>query len=157
LGGWNPKPTYGCVFGSAARGDGDVRSDIDLLLIRAPVTGETDPRRGSPGLTGVVAGYASEFIAVQLTSRQASKWARQVERLHELVPAWTGNPLQVVEMSTFEWADHRSAAHPVVHRNRPRRHPGRRRDSPDKHTDRIFLASVTRPDVGSVGDPAGTR
>ena len=33
LGGWNPKPTYGCVFGSAARGDGDVRSDIDLLLI----------------------------------------------------------------------------------------------------------------------------
>lgn len=113
LGGWNPKPTYGCVFGSAARGDGDVRSDIDLLLIRAPVTGETDPRRGSPGLTGVVAGYASEFIAVQLTSRQASKWARQVERLHELVPAWTGNPLQVVEMSTFEWADHRRRRTPL--------------------------------------------
>jgi hypothetical protein len=95
------------VFGSAARGDGDVHSDIDLLLVRVPVAGETDPRRGSPGLAGIVAGYASEFIADQLTARQASKWARQIEQLHELVPAWTGNPLQVVEMSTFEWADHR--------------------------------------------------
>jgi hypothetical protein len=46
-------------------------------------------------------------MAIQLTARQALKWARQVEQLHELVPAWTGNPLQVVEMSTFEWADHR--------------------------------------------------
>jgi hypothetical protein len=71
------------------------------------VAGEADPRRGSGGLAGVVAGYASEFIAVQLTTRQVSKWARQVEQLHKLVPAWTGNPLQVLEMSTFEWADHR--------------------------------------------------
>ena len=107
LGAWNPKPAYGCVFGSAARGDGDAQSDIDVLLVRAPVAGETDPRRGSPGLAEVVAGYASELMAVQLTARQASKWARQVEQLHEFVPAWTGNPLQVVEMSTFEWADHR--------------------------------------------------
>ena len=65
------------------------------------------------GLAGVVAGYASEFMAVQLTARQASKWARQVEQLHELVPAWTGNPLQVVEMSTFEWADHRRRRTPL--------------------------------------------
>jgi predicted nucleotidyltransferase len=107
LGAWNPKPTYACVFGSAARSDGDVHSDIDLLLVRAPAAGEPDPRRRSPGLAEVVAGYASEFIAVQLTARQALKWSRQVERLHELVPAWTGNPLQVVEMSAFEWADHR--------------------------------------------------
>jgi hypothetical protein len=107
LGAWNPKPAYGCVFGSAARGDGGVHSDIDLLLVRAPVAGETDPRRGSPGLAGVVAGYASEFMAVPLTARQASKWARQVEQMHDLVPAWTGNPLQIVEMSTYEWADHR--------------------------------------------------
>lgn len=107
LGAWNPRPAYGCVFGSAARGDGDARSDIDLLLVRAPVAGETDPRRGSAGLAEIVAGYASEFMAAQLTARQASKWARQVGQLHELAPAWSGNPLQVVEMSTFEWADHR--------------------------------------------------
>ena len=107
LGAWDPKPVYGCVFGSAARGDGDADSDIDLLLVRAPVAGETGPRRASAGLAEMMAGYASEFMATQLTARQAAKWERQVKHLHELVPAWTGNPLQVVEMSAFEWADHR--------------------------------------------------
>ena len=113
LGAWNPKPVYGCVFGSAARGDGDVQSDIDLLLIRAPVAGESDPRPSSGTLAEVVAGYASEFVADQLTKRQASKWTKQVGDLHELVPAWTGNRLQVVEMSTFEWADHRRRRTPL--------------------------------------------
>jgi len=79
LGAWDPEPVFGCVFGSAARGDGDASSDIDLLLV----------------------------VAGQLTARQAAKWDRQVAQLHDLVPAWTGNPLQVVEMSVLEWADHR--------------------------------------------------
>ena len=43
---------------------------------------------------------------MQLTSRQVSKWRRQVDEVHDLVRAWTGNPLQAVEMSIFEWADH---------------------------------------------------
>lgn len=107
LGTWKPKPVYGCVFGSAARGDGNVHSDIDLLLVRAPVAGESGPRRSSDTLAKVVAGHGSEFAVDQLTKRQASRWPQQVGTLHELVPAWTGNPLQVVEMSTVEWADHR--------------------------------------------------
>jgi predicted nucleotidyltransferase len=107
LGAWDPKPVYGCVFGSAARGDGGADSDIDLLLVRAPVAGETDPGRASAGLAEMTAGRASEFMASQLTARQAAEWDRQVKHLYELVPAWTGNPLQVVEMSAFEWADHR--------------------------------------------------
>jgi len=107
LGSWNPKPVYGCVFGSAARGDGDAYSDIDLLLVRAPATGETDPRRSSGGVAEIVAGHASEFMATRLTERQLSKWARQVDQLRGLVSAWTGNPLQVLEMSVFEWSDHR--------------------------------------------------
>jgi hypothetical protein len=105
LGTWNPKPTYGCVFGSAARGDGDAQSDIDLLLVHAPLPGESDPRRRSGGLTAV-AGFAAEFMAVQLTERQLAKWRRQVDQLRGLVRGWTGNPLQVLEMSTFDWADH---------------------------------------------------
>jgi DNA-binding transcriptional ArsR family regulator len=107
LGGWNPKPVYGCVFGSAARGDGDVQSDIDVLLVRAPVAGETDTRHGSRSLAEAVGGSAAEFMAVPLTARQASKWGRQVEQLHGLVRAWTGNPLQVLEMPVFEWSGHR--------------------------------------------------
>jgi hypothetical protein len=74
------------------------------------LTGIMTSRRERPGLV-TVGGRAgllrSCHCVIPLTARQASKWGRQVEQMHELVPAWTGNPLQVVEMSTFEWADHR--------------------------------------------------
>jgi hypothetical protein len=107
LSGWNPKPVYACVFGSAARGDGDARSDIDVLLVRSAVAGETDPRRQSAGVVESLAGYASEFVAALLSERQAAKWDRQVGELHDLVQGWTGNRLQVVEMSVYQWSDHR--------------------------------------------------
>ncbi|MGH8328616.1 MAG: hypothetical protein ACRET2_17850 [Steroidobacteraceae bacterium] len=105
LGTWSPKPLYGCVFGSAARRDGDAESDIDLLLVHSPLPGETDPRRRSGGLIAV-AGLAAEFMTVQLTERQLAKWRRQVDQLRGLIRGWTGNPLQVLEMSVFQWADH---------------------------------------------------
>ena len=104
---WNPKPTYGCVFGSAARGDGHPESDIDILLVHAPFPGESDPRRRSVGLSDQVAGLATQFMTLQLTERQVSKWRGQVDELHHRVRAWTGNPLQVLEMSSLEYADHR--------------------------------------------------
>lgn len=107
LAAWNPKPLYGCVFGSAARGDGGSASDIDVLLVHAPFPGDSDPRRRSAGLSDQIAGLATEAIALQLTERQAAKWRRQVDELHRHVRAWTGNPLQAVEMSRFEWADHK--------------------------------------------------
>ncbi len=106
LGAWNPKPLYGCVFGSAARGDGDSDGDIDVLLVHAPFPGDSDPRRRSGGPSDQIAGLATEAMALQLTERQAAKWRRQVDELHRRVRAWTGNPLQAVEMSRFEWADH---------------------------------------------------
>jgi hypothetical protein len=36
-----------------------------------------------------------------------------VEELHGLVRAWTGNPLQVLEISVFEWSDHRRRRTPL--------------------------------------------
>jgi hypothetical protein len=102
---WNPMPVYGCVFGSAARGDGDAESDIDLLLVHAPLSGESDPRRGSGGRNST-AGLTTESSAAPLTERQLVKWRRQVDHLRGLARGWTGNPLQVLEMSTFQWADH---------------------------------------------------
>jgi Nucleotidyltransferase domain len=105
LGTWNPRPVYGCVFGSAARGDGDTQSDIDLLLVHAPLPGESDPRR-RPGALNLNA-LAAELVAVPLTQRQVAKWHRQVDELRLLVRGWTGNPLQALEMSTFQWADHK--------------------------------------------------
>ncbi len=59
LGGWNPKPLYGCVFGSAARGDGDAESDVDILLVHQPFPGDSDPRRRSAGLAGLPASARS--------------------------------------------------------------------------------------------------
>ncbi len=102
---WNPRPVYGCVFGSAARGDGEAESDIDLLLVHAPLPGESDPRRGSSG-RDAVAGLSPEFRASPLTERQLARWRREVDRLHEFARGWTGNPLQVLEMSAYQWADH---------------------------------------------------
>jgi DNA-binding transcriptional ArsR family regulator len=104
---WNPKPLYACVFGSAARHDGDAQSDIDVLLVHAPFPGDSDPRPKSAGLSDQVAGFATEVMSLQLTGRQAAKWRRQVDELYWYISAWTGNPLQAIEMSSFEWADHK--------------------------------------------------
>jgi predicted nucleotidyltransferase len=77
---WRVRPLYACVFGSAARGDGDTNSDIDLLLLRPPfVPGE------------------------KLPAVDEQQWEEQVDRLRERVAAWTGNPLQVVDLSGQQW------------------------------------------------------
>ena len=72
FGNWPEPPAFAYVFGSAARGDGDDASDIDLLLVRLP-------------------SVASE------------SWESQVDRLRGLVAGWTGNQLQVVEVSLSHW------------------------------------------------------
>jgi predicted nucleotidyltransferase len=107
---WKPPPLYACVFGSAARGDGDSDSDIDLLLVHPPFPGENYPRKKSHSIPDKPLGFATELTAVPLTERQVSKWRRQVDDLRVVVHGWTGNPLQVVEMSAFEWDDHRRRA-----------------------------------------------
>jgi nucleotidyltransferase-like protein len=104
---WNPKPTFACVFGSAARADGDSDSDIDLLFVRAPFPGDRDPRRHRPDPHDQLAAISTELLSTQMTKRQMDKWHRQVDDLHLHVRAWCGNPLQALEMTTFEWADHR--------------------------------------------------
>lgn len=73
---WRPKPVYACVFGSAARGDGDTASDIDLLLIQ-PSFDYHDDALGS--------------------------WEQQIDRLRDLAERWTGNPLQIVQLTVTEW------------------------------------------------------
>jgi DNA-binding transcriptional ArsR family regulator len=71
LNSWTTSPLSAVLFGSAARRDGGVASDVDLLLIR-PAMG---PR-----------------------IRQ-QKWAPQVHELRSQVYRWTGNHLQVVDWS----------------------------------------------------------
>jgi predicted transcriptional regulator len=48
IGAWEPAPVHASLFGSAARGDGDTSSDIDLLIVRpADLDPEDAPWRAS--------------------------------------------------------------------------------------------------------------
>lgn len=69
VGEWQTKPLHLSLFGSAARGDGDTESDIDLFLVR--------PRR---------------------VEGEDDQWRAQVERLAEQVYEWTGNNASIVEL-----------------------------------------------------------
>lgn len=111
---WNPKPVYACAFGSAARGDGDAYSDIDLLLVHPPLPPATE----APLVPA--AGNSANPAMPPMTERQLARWRRQVDELHGHVHNWTGNHLQVLEMSIGEWADHQqrdSALYIEIHRD----------------------------------------
>lgn len=100
---WDIRPVYACVFGSAARGDGDERSDIDLLLVHPPLQGEKQTRRpAAAGLADLLASIAMTMAAPGLPA-DPDRWHEQVDRLRGLVQAWTGNPLQVVDISAADW------------------------------------------------------
>jgi hypothetical protein len=102
LGGWKPKPLYACVFGSAARGDGDADSDVDLLLVHPPFPGEATPRRKT-NVIGAVAAFMT--APMPASPAEAARWPRLVDKLRARVLLWSGNPLQVVDLSLAEWMD----------------------------------------------------
>ncbi len=101
---WNPQALHASIFGSAARGDGGPESDIDLLLVRRPLSGEHASRQ-SPGFIGMLTSLIAALSIEPLTDQEATDWRHQIDHLHGLVHAWTGNPLQVVEISVFQWVD----------------------------------------------------
>lgn len=103
LAGWRPRPLYAAVFGSAARGDGSEASDIDLLLVHPPFPGEKRPARISPSLKTQIADALGQFMTSSTELDAAKQWEAQVDRLRAQVEGWTGNALQVVDMSFHEW------------------------------------------------------
>jgi hypothetical protein len=66
---WDPAPAHVSVFGSAARGDGDVASDIDVLVVRPDGVDSEDGR-----------------------------WRAQIAQLADDVEAWTGNHASIAEV-----------------------------------------------------------
>jgi predicted nucleotidyltransferase len=65
---WPVPAVHASMFGSAARGDGDSESDIDLFIVRP---------RGLPD--------------------DDQRWAKQISELSEAVRTWTGNKASIVE------------------------------------------------------------
>lgn len=70
---WETAPIHACIFGSAARGDGDTGSDIDLLIVR-PLRVDADDRA----------------------------WRNRLDGLRSMISIWTGNRAAVHEISETE-------------------------------------------------------
>jgi predicted nucleotidyltransferase len=85
IGAWEPPPVHASLFGSAARGDGDTSSDIDLLIVR-PV--DLDPENAT--------------------------WRDQLDELADSVRRWTGNNAGIAEVSEGELPRLRKDRPPVV-------------------------------------------
>ena len=104
LSSWDPPALYACVFGSAARADGNENSDIDLLLVHLPLVGEERPPRSQDGwllqLLEVMTVTAATKPGVVA---DPDRWDGQVDRLRGLVQRWTGNSLHVIDLSLYEW------------------------------------------------------
>jgi predicted nucleotidyltransferase len=110
---WRPHPLYASVFGSAARGDGNESSDIDLLLVHPPFPGEKRPPRPNARLGSQVTEALAEFTAASSEPEAARRWEEQVDRLRQLVQGWTGNALQVVDVSFQDWRNPHSDSEPL--------------------------------------------
>ena len=82
---WRQAPVHASLFGSTARGDGDLSSDVDLLLVHPPLDG------GSSG-----------------------GWHEQVSDLADHVLRWTGNTAQSYQLSPTEFAQHVLSREPIV-------------------------------------------
>lgn len=78
-------PLHASLFGSAARGDGNAESDIDILFIK-PVTADRD----------------------------AERWDEQLDALRAHVRVATGNACQPFDISMERLAEHVRAGDPLV-------------------------------------------
>ena len=113
MGSWRVHPQYACVFGSAARHDGDEASDIDILLVRTPTEPEARDHsrraKSQRAYRDMVEGVSTTTFATWMSRGSLTRWSGYVDHLRELVPLWTGNAAQVVEMNTLEWSRERRA------------------------------------------------
>ena len=85
IAGWSIRPIHASLFGSAARGDGDASSDVDVLLVKPDLDASDD-----------------------------ENWEDQVDRLRAAVAALTGNRCQALVVTRDRIAEHIEASDPLV-------------------------------------------
>ncbi|HSV38411.1 MAG TPA: nucleotidyltransferase domain-containing protein [Nocardioidaceae bacterium] len=79
---WNVRPKQVTLFGSAARGDGGVESDIDLLLVRDGAASE-DWEQQVEGLVTQVSSWTGNDV--QVIDVDSRTWRRMVKEADPLV------------------------------------------------------------------------
>ena len=109
LAAWKVKPTYACVFGSAARHDGGPESDIDLLLVHPNLPGDPRPSRRDKGLWAAVNDLMLSLASQAPVPGGDATWHSEVDELRGQVQRWTGNSLQVLDISFWQWIDLRNS------------------------------------------------
>jgi len=82
---WEIAAVHVSLFGSFARGEGGIDSDIDLLVVRPKKVGRENPH-----------------------------WREQVDLLARQVRRWTGNPAGIVEVGKEEVARLRKEEPPIL-------------------------------------------
>jgi hypothetical protein len=82
---WELQPIHASIFGSAARGDGDTESDIDILVIRPKDVEDED-----------------------------ELWRSQINSLAAAVHSWTGNHAGTAEIAERDLARLRRERPPVI-------------------------------------------
>jgi predicted nucleotidyltransferase len=84
---WQLVPIHVSLFGSVARGEGDLTSDIDLFIVRPDDVSEDD-----------------------------SRWRRQIDELAAQIARWTGNHAGIAEAANAETKRLREDRPPIVAR-----------------------------------------
>jgi predicted nucleotidyltransferase len=82
---WSIAPRHASLFGSTARGDGDVDSDVDIFVVRP-------------------AGVDGENVT----------WGEQLTDIGDCVVAWTGNHASVIDVGELEIVHIRAQDPPVL-------------------------------------------
>ena len=82
---WSIQPVAAAVFGSAARGDGGLESDIDLFIIRPKKVLDSDPQ-----------------------------WEDQIATLSTLIRRWSGNAASVIQATSAQVSEMLSRDEPIV-------------------------------------------
>jgi predicted nucleotidyltransferase len=82
---WRIRPVHASLYGAVARDDGDLDSDVELLLIRPDEVDTGDPL-----------------------------WDEQAGHLMQTIVDLTGNPAHVFELSRTELANHLATPTPIL-------------------------------------------